>query len=341
MKKSNLWSLIFGSVGMLVVILDSKTAVAGIRDGVQLCLNTLIPSLFPFFILSSLITASLVGHSIRPLRSICKLCRMSPGSESFLAVGILGGYPVGAANIAGAAAKGSLTQEEAERMTVFCNNAGPSFLFGILGPMFPDQTWVWVLWATQIGASILTGFLLSGSGSKPLDSGTPNQVTLSDCLSCGIKSMALVCGWVVLFRMILEFLRGWILWLFPVTLQVIITGLLELSNGCLSLSGIESNSVRFLVTGTMLSMGGFCVWMQTKAVFPRLNLYRYIMGRTIHCLICFLLSLLVLPMLSGIETESVLSVGIMAGFAGICLFLILRKQKKAVAFCNCMVYNSV
>lgn len=340
MKRYNLGSLIFGSVGMLVIILDGKTAAAGVRAGLELCLNTLIPSLFPFFILSALITASLAGHSIKPLRSVCRFCRMAPGAESFLAVGILGGYPMGAATIAGAVRKGTLSHQDAERMTIFCNNAGPSFLFGILGPMFPDLTWVWLLWAVQIAASILTGFLLPGGTSKQFAADASNQVTLAACMNRGIKSMALVCGWVILFRMILEFLRHWFLWMLPLPVQVIITGLLELSNGCLVLSCIESSLLRYIIANIMLSSGGLCVWMQTQAVCPTLNLFRYIKGRIIHTLIVFLLSLILIPIQSGIDAKSVLFLGSGVSFATIGLFFLLRKQKKEVAFCKAMMYNS-
>ena len=321
-----------GSVGMMVVILDGKTAVLGVREGVELCLNTLIPSLFPFFILSSLITSSLIGHSIGPLGYVCRFCRMGAGAESLLAVGILGGYPIGAANIATELKSGHLTLEDAERMAIFCNNAGPSFIFGVLGPLFPHSGWVWLLWMIQIGSAILTGFLLPGGGANPVLSNAMEQTSLSNSLNRSIRSMALVCGWVILFRMILEFLFRWILWLLPIPIQVLLTGLLELSNGCMALTGIQTVSLRFLIAGVILSFGGCCVWMQTRGVFPELNLVHYLRGRALHCMICILFSLLALSVLNGNETESVIPVIIAIGFGIIGLLLVLRKGKKAVAF---------
>ena len=332
MKKRNMAALVLGFVGMLVAVLDGKTAVTGVRQGVELCLNTLIPSLFPFFVLSSLITSSLAGYSLGALGPVCKFCRMGEGSESLLAVGLLGGYPVGAANIAASAHSGCISNKEADRMAVVCNNAGPSFLFGVLGPLFPQPGWVWLLWGIQICSAVLTGFLLPGESPKAVNSCTAQQASLSTSLNRSIRSMATVSGWVILFRMILEFLNRWFFWLFPVPFRVCITGLLELSNGCLALTGIENIALRFLIAGCMLSLGGICVWMQTKAVFPELNLMHYIKGRMLHCLICILLSLLILPILNGAKTESAIPAGISIGACFICLFWILRKGKKAVAF---------
>lgn len=341
MRKLNWGQLVGGCFGMLVIILDGKTAVSGVRDGIELCLNTLIPSLFPFFVLSSLITGSIAGRTIGSLRSLCKFCRMSPGTESFLAVGILGGYPVGAANISAALSGGKLPPEEAMRIAIFCNNAGPSFLFGILGPLFPSPFWLWLLWAIQICASILTGCLLPGGFANPIRPDDPHPTSLPESLNRSIRSMALVCGWVILFRMVLAFLQRWFLWLLPVPVQVAFTGLLELSNGCLALSDINSHALRFVLAGVMLSLGGICVWMQTKAVFPQLNLSRYIGGRTLHCLLCLWLSGLLLPILTGVAPGSELPITFSVAISGIILLLILRKRKKEVAFYNAMMYNGV
>ena len=51
MRKKQLWTGIAASMGMLVLILDGKTALEGARQGIELCLRTVVPSLFPFFLL--------------------------------------------------------------------------------------------------------------------------------------------------------------------------------------------------------------------------------------------------------------------------------------------------
>ena len=76
------WGLA-AAAGMLVFILDSKTALSGANEGVQLCIRTVIPSLFPFFVLSALMTGALMGTSLRGLRPLCRLMKMPVGAESF------------------------------------------------------------------------------------------------------------------------------------------------------------------------------------------------------------------------------------------------------------------
>ena len=66
---------------MLALILDGRTAIDGARQGIELCLRTVIPSLFPFFVLSILLTSSLLGSSLIVLRPLGRLFGMPEGAE--------------------------------------------------------------------------------------------------------------------------------------------------------------------------------------------------------------------------------------------------------------------
>lgn len=92
MKKKRTAAAIAAALAMLLLILDSRTAMEGVRDGIDLCIRTLIPSLFPFFIFSGLLTAAMNGRPIGILRPVCRLCGIPEGAESLLAVGFL--YPI-------------------------------------------------------------------------------------------------------------------------------------------------------------------------------------------------------------------------------------------------------
>ncbi len=214
---------------------------------------------------------------------------MSPGTESLFAIGILGGYPVGAANISDAYRSGNLSSEEASRYAVFCNNAGPAFIFGVLSRLFPDIRWVLALWLIQFLAAVLTGYVLVGTDSGKVPAST-KQISISDSVSNAIRNMAGVCAWVVLFRVCLEFLNRWFLRFLPPILQIALTGILELSNGCLRLDQIADLNLRFPVASAMLSMGGICILMQTRSVFPELDVWRYIIGKLVHLMFSLLLS---------------------------------------------------
>ena len=288
MKRQSI--LFFSAVGMLILILDGQTAISGVREGIDLCIRTLIPSLFPFFVLSVLLTGTLVGHSSALLSPIGKVCGIPKGTESLLSVGFLGGYPVGAQNIGQAFHNGQLSKADAERMLAFCSNAGPAFLFGMIGPLFSDRKMAWILWAIHILSDLLTG-IITGKGKKESQvSVQPRHITLPSALESAVRSMAFVCGWVILFRMVLQFLDRWLLWLLPGWAQVLISGVLELSNGCILLQTIDSEGLRFILSGVMLAFGGLCVTMQTASAVSGLTLRYYLPGKLFQSCTSFLLS---------------------------------------------------
>lgn len=313
----------FAAICMGILILDSKTALSGALEGVQLCIQSLIPSLFPFMVASSLLTGSFMGTDNLLLRPFGKLLGIPEGCESLLIPAFLGGYPAGAQCIGQTYRQGSITREQALGMLLFCSNAGPSFLFGLLGPMFPQRQMLWSLWGIHIVCALLCGWIFS---PKITDNGviTVTELSFSSILSASVRTMGTVCGWVVLFRVVLSFCRRWFLWMLPPTLQIIVTGVLELSNGCLALPLISDEKLRFVIASGLLAFGGLCVVMQTAAVIGELSVRSYCCGKILHGFLSTLLSIAICYRKPVIP---------------VILLLLCVLLKKTVAIRGTMVYN--
>ena len=281
---------IFTFLGMFVLIFDGKTAISGAHEGITLCLHTLIPSLFPFLVLSSLINSLLIGREITFLRPIGKLCGIPSGAESILLLGLLGGYPVGAQSIADAYGKGYLSKSAAHRLLGFCNNAGPAFVFGIIAAKFASPSTGWLIGVIHILSALIVGFFLPNKDHTVCTFNATELMTLPQALDKSIKTMAKICGWVVLFRVLLSVLRRWLFWLIPLWLQVLLTGTLELANGCVDLHLISNEGLRFLLAVCMLSFGGLCVGMQTISVTKELGCGLYFPGKLLQSIISILLA---------------------------------------------------
>lgn len=282
MRGRKLWAGTAAVLGMGILILDGRTALMGAGQGVELCLKTVIPSLFPFFLLSNVLTSAFLGSSLPLLRPIGWLCGIPKGAESLLVSGFLGGYPVGAQSIAAAYRAGQLPKGEAERLLAFCNNAGPAFLFGMAASLFPRQWMAWALWGIHISGALFTALLIPREDTAPVALSPGKPLTIAAALQASLRIMATVCGWVVLFRVLIAFLNRWVLWMFPVAAQVAVTGLLELSNGCCALTAVSSLTTRFLLCSGMLAFGGLCVTMQTVSVTAGLSLRYYILGKLLQ-----------------------------------------------------------
>lgn len=292
MKKQH-WVGIGAFTGMMILILDSKTVLNGASQAIELCVKTIIPSLFPFFILSILLTNSLSSAQIPFLRPLSKLFQIPAGADSLLICSFLGGYPVGAQCISTLYKKGAISKADANRLLAFCSNAGPAFIFGMVSFLFPERWIPWLLWFIHV----ISAFLVSGffPGDHEICSPTEERAfSFSDAMWSALKAMGQVCGWVILFRIIITFLSRWILWIFPTHVQVMITGLLELTNGCVELRAIGDVSLRFIICSAMLALGGLCVAMQTASVTAGLNLRTYFLGKLLQTIFSILLSFFII-----------------------------------------------
>lgn len=279
---------VLSAAGFLILILDNRTAFSGAMDGIELCLKTVIPALFPFFVLSSAFLRNMASFSV--LDRLCVFVFGLPRGAGALAFPcFLGGYPVGAQCVYETYANDMLSKMEAEKLLAFCSNAGPAFLFGVIGQMFSEPWIPWALWGIHlIGARIAAYWLPCDNTWKQMDirTHTRNDSPIAEA----VVTMGTVCGWIILCRVLVAFLDKWFLWLLPPTARVALLGILELSNGCCELPQIMDVNTRFILCSGMLAAGGLCVTSQTISVTRGLSLRYYAAGKLIQVLVSLILS---------------------------------------------------
>ncbi len=321
---------IFAGLGIMLLILDSRTALAGAQAGIELCIYSVIPSIFPFIVLTGMLSSVVCGVNLRFLYPLGKLLGIPKGSEGLFLTGILGGYPTGALAVHQAWQNGQLARNDARRMLAFCSNAGPAFLFGILGSKFPEVGLLWLLWGIHILSAIFVGMLLPGKSNETGSFSPVSTPTLTQSVKSAVVTMGCICGWILLFRVILAFCDRWFLWLLPKSAQVGFYGLLELANGCSALGDVASMGARFILCSAVLAFGGICVLMQTASVTGNLGLGLYLPGKVLQTLFSILLSYLVQwicfpnPEKAGISPVIVLFLGVSA------TLILLRIGKKKI-----------
>jgi len=94
-RKQNLY-VIAALIGLMMLIFDSSTAIKGASTGIELCIRTVIPSLFPFFVISMFLTSILTEQEFTLLQWLSNVMKMPQRAAQVLIPAFLGGYPVGA-----------------------------------------------------------------------------------------------------------------------------------------------------------------------------------------------------------------------------------------------------
>ncbi len=326
-------SVMSAGMAMLILILDTKTALCGAAEGMELCIRTVIPTLFPFIFLSIILTGSISGHRIPLLKPVCRFLNIPQGTETLWIIGLLGGYPVGAQCTAQAVRNGDISRETGRRMLAFCSNAGPAFLFGIGSKLFSQMWKCWALWAIHIASSLIIGHVIPAKQEQHEAPFTHSKQQAPQTMQQALRVMATICGWVMLFRILLLFCRRWFLWRLPLWGQCLFAGLLELTNGCCGLAEIGNEDLRFVLCALFLGFGGLCVTMQTYSVCEGTDPSRYLPGKIGQAVISTLLALAV------ISQEMAWSLCCLFAFLLPPFHIYRRNRKNKIAFFPSMMYN--
>lgn len=265
---------------------NSHIALEYVRDGISVCLNTLIPSLFPYLILSDMAAVlpltDMVGNILkRPMTSLFGVS--GAGACSFI-LGTLCGFPIGAKSAVKLYDEGKLQRYECEKLIALCSIPSISFTVNVVGlSVFGSTSVGWIFWICAVSSSVISGifnnFLLR---KKHLGNLSKNDIMYSDRYtnakksSAGIfvgaiersaKSTLLICSYVIFFScltgsigLLLSRLEA------PSILNNIIGGLLELTCGAKASVSVSNLCLRTVMCGVFIGWSGISVHLQIFSI---------------------------------------------------------------------------
>lgn len=304
------------ALGIFAALLIFPQAASGsVKDGLNMCVSVIIPSLFPFFAATNLINelgiSRLAGNALSPLSS--KLFGVSGQGAAAFIIGVTGGYPLGAAYIAGLRRQQIISSDEASRLLIFCNNSGPAFIIGAAGiGIFKSSSVGFFLYAVHILAALIWGVILStgSSGDICYDNDVLAEKSVSDAATNAIKKSAEatvnICAFITAFSALNGILDA--MGLFSSIAgkiscgtgaelswcRALLAGILELGNGIGSMEGLSVSPINLALAALILSWGGFSVHFQSFSMVSGTDIKtaRYMIGRFLIALTSGALALL-------------------------------------------------
>lgn len=258
-----LWLAVMLALSILLIF--PTECRAGATNGVFLCLQVLIPSLFPFMLLSDFfVTSGLCAYIPNFIgKAVGCIFGLPSASSAVILLSLVGGYPVGAKGIRSLYDKGLINKCEAQRMAMFCIGAGPGFLVTYLGTVMLGNTALgYILLCSQTISILILGivsrFLVKcpeKSDNKDIKRKLSIGVSLITSVTNTIKTSALMCALVVVFAILCEVILG-----FTDETSVVrpLISLLEISTGVKILAHGSSP----LVIAFACGFGGICVHLQ-------------------------------------------------------------------------------
>ena len=305
---------------LFVLIFASAPAIDAAAWGLRLCGELLVPTLFPFFVVSGLLRRTgfpaLAGQRLGPLAR--RLFGVSGQGLTALLLGLTGGCPLGAAYLAEMEEQGLISPREAERLLGFCNNSGPAFLIGTIGTgIFGSASAGLLLYAAHALAALTAGLLLRGKACAaakpaPVLHAEPFSRALAEAVREAVPAVLNVCGFAVVFNVFTgvleakgllgaaaELLRHFT-GLDPAVVRPLLIGFWELGGGVGAMRGLPLTPGTLALAGALVGWGGVSVLFQTQAVLAdreiksSLHLAGRLLSAALGALFSFLLGALLL-----------------------------------------------
>lgn len=263
-----------------------EATATGVSRGLSICTTIIIPSLFPFLVVSGFLVKSGAGLYLgNRLEKPVKFLFGLPGcTATAILIGWIGGYPAGSVATYELLRQGCITREQAKRLLRFCVCGGPAFIISAVGVgMLGSRMYGIVLFVAHIASALIMGIAgrkkaAALSTKTPSVSSTPVSVAFVDSVNGACRSMLYMCGFVVLFAAILSLAdaTGVSSLIFRTltaplsavgydvrSLQGLFPALLEVSCGCLE--AVSSGAVTPMILGLAIGWGGLSVHCQISA----------------------------------------------------------------------------
>lgn len=338
---------------LLLILRNPDVAIEYMTAGLRLCARTVIPSLFPFLVLSELIVSGGIGRILlRPVAlPLSRLFRLPPDGCCAMLLGMFCGFPVGARAAVSAFDRGELSQDETER--VICASTVPSsaFLLNAVGvSLHGSRRFGSVLLSVTLASALLIGLLMARlpakdpPGRQPVSPPQPVHTPKSgarfftDAIRQALVSMLTVSAYVVFFSAFCGTLTvlGNRLQL-PETARAAVYCLFELSGGVSAASALTPPLASALFTAFAVGWSGLSVHCQVLSVSDGrgLRMRRYFLAKLLHGALTvagFALVLHHVPSLLAPAAESAEAFAPAAGFPAVtvlflcCLPLLVRKR---------------
>lgn len=290
---------------MCFMLIDPVHGMAGVKSGLILWYDRVLPALLPFSIISYILVEtnnlSFFGRILHPF--IKKLIPVSPAGVYPLLAGFLFGFPLGSKIVSHLFETGQLCKEEAKILLSVCNNISPVFITGYMvhqcigndSYMLPSLFCIY--FPSLAFGSIWLRHNITDEPYKKNEA-SRSQITfkiIDAGIMNGFETLLKLCGYIVIFSILCQPL---ILLQNKVPLLALsISGMLEITNGVSYIGNCHlKTSVMFLLCNTFTAFGGLSGIAQTSSMISdtSLKINSYVRDKLCFSLGTFILSLLYL-----------------------------------------------
>ncbi len=288
----------------LLILRNSEAAIEYMGRGLTLCARTVIPSLFPFMVISELLVSSGAGEAFGRLfsRVMRWVFGLSGAGVSAVFLGSMCGFPVGAKTAVSLYDRNMISRAECEHLLTFTSNPSSAFLITAVGvSLFGNRHLGVLLYGTVLGTSFLVGFLarffLRGKGQPDAHPHFPTGLhpggveMFTNAVSGAATGMLTVCAYVIFFSAItgaLGCMFNESTWALGEVGYALLSGLLEMTGGISEASSLANRERAVVLAAAMAGWSGLSVHCQVMTLCGGrgISFRPYLVAKAVQGVLC-------------------------------------------------------
>jgi len=304
---------------LIGIIKYPETSLNSAYNGLMTWFSIVLPSLFPFFIISEILIefkfVNIIGNALKPI--MYPLFNVSGESAFPFAMSVISGYPVGAKITSSLREKKLISKTEAQRTISFSSTSGPLFMLGAVSVGILDNPNVapLIMFSHYLGA-LTVGIIFrfyklnekpthkANTSNKDIISNIFNKnysigSILGNSISKSINTILLVGGMIIFysvftellfasksFNKLIDILSNIIP--FNINMELLkgfLAGLFEITTGIKRISSININIIyKLIIINFLIGWSGFSIHSQALSFISHtdINSKLYIFSKLLH-----------------------------------------------------------
>jgi len=295
--------IVICSIFIFYLIIIKKFLVqSSIAYSLNIWLNNLFPTLFPFFIISDiLINYNITTYIPKYFKKVCQfLFNITDNMLTILILSLISGFPSNARNTKLMYDNQEITIDEANHILIFSHFANPIFIFTTIAIYFlKSKTLGPILLISHYLSNFILGFLFRSSFHHPKNISNKSNnhqhkqfgTILVTAINKSVDTILSICGIVTVFLLLSSLLVD--------TLNLnhyntsLLKGFFEITIGVESLSKIHiPTTYKAIITSAFLAFGGLSVHLQVKSQLTNtpINYHYFLIGRLYQTIISIIIT---------------------------------------------------
>ncbi len=282
---------------LYIMLTNSQMIVSSVKNGMLICYNSIIPSLFLFIALANYISQdSFISFLSIPLRPYSRLLKCENKSyPAYLLLSLFGGLAVCATLI------DKMQQAKIDKqfinvasVSMICNSMA-FCVFGIGLSMLNNTSLGIMLYISQCLANLITAFIISffyKYSTILYETASDNIIKFTDSVNYAVNATLSICGYVILFYSVCEVVM---LYTKNQLFTTIISIIFEVTAGCINSIKLSANSIYFVCAAlSVVPVSSLCQiysFTENPQIIKTLILSRFIHTPLSLCILSVLLHL--------------------------------------------------